>query len=318
MSDSIAIPQFRTGSDEAEKAAARAVFGRVQFFSAKPNVPVAIRFLTEHTEWRTCDQHGNVGTKPKPEGVTGEWPSKMSASCRRDKILRPIFADCFICMNGGEGAKISTRTWAVVAERELVFDGPKLVGVKDKMREVQEVDADNKPTGVTREEVDIKVVNLGWKNFFGPMKGMAGVYGTLLDRDYVITRKGDGLDTDYNIVPLDPIPGLDLRNPTPEVAARYAHTINLDEMIFERASDEYFAKFFDTRVKWEPKRREAAPAAGTPAGAPVEQQQARPSGDADAQAMADIQARLLGRNTEAAAAPAEAPVAAAGGLQNFS
>lgn len=42
-------------------------------------------------------------------------------------------------------------------------------------------------------------------NFWKSLIGYFGLYGTLMDRDYLIERKGGGVDTEYVIVPLDPV-----------------------------------------------------------------------------------------------------------------
>ena len=50
------------------------------------------------------------------------------------------------------------------------------------------------------------LLNQGRKNYFSIIEGFAGRYGTLLDRDYYVLRKGAGQsDTSYQIAPLDPI-----------------------------------------------------------------------------------------------------------------
>lgn len=45
-------------------------------------------------------------------------------------------------------------------------------------------------------------------NFWRPLLGYHNNYGTICDRDYIIEREGDGLDTQYTIVPCDPVPEL--------------------------------------------------------------------------------------------------------------
>jgi hypothetical protein len=42
-------------------------------------------------------------------------------------------------------------------------------------------------------------------NFWKSLIGYFGLYGTLTDRDYLIERKGSDKDTEYTIVPLDPV-----------------------------------------------------------------------------------------------------------------
>lgn len=303
------VPVFRTGADEAEKAAARASFNKLHWASFKEGAPVCLRFLTEGDAWRTADQHALVPTRPKPDGYDGDWPQKLPATCRRDKNLKHLFADCWICDNvPGKDGKATTRTWAVAVVRELVYEGAKLVGVRTRTREEQVLDEDNKPTGDTREVPDIVIVNMGWKNFFFPLKGFYSLHGTLLDRDYLITRKGSGRDdTDYSIVSLDPIPGFDISTiPNP---------YNLDEIIWNRATDDYFHRWFDVRYPIPQRKRDADSSAEAGGGAPVEQQAARPSGDTNADAMAAIQARITGYTPGAAAAADAAP---SGALQNLS
>src|SRR5690606_19756832 len=151
----------------------------------------------------------------------------------------------------------------------------------------------------------IVIVNLGYKNFFGKVTGFAGVYGTILDRDYHVRRSGSGpRDTDYKVTPLDPIPvaddkpgakkngeigrgGLyDLRHP--EIAARYEYHTPLEDIVAYRASDEYYERFFDKRVTVDDSKPEGE------GGAPTSQQ-SKPSHDEDdAEALAQLRNRITG------------------------
>lgn len=49
------------------------------------------------------------------------------------------------------------------------------------------------------------IVIQGWNNFWNQINGFAMRYGSITDRDYLIERVGSGLDTQYHIIPMDPI-----------------------------------------------------------------------------------------------------------------
>jgi hypothetical protein len=310
---------FREGSEAAAEASKGAAFDKFEFFSIEDGETAVLRFLHEYTTfkgddgkplyphlahpsfpdstaWIVVNQHGFVPVKGAPQGWDKGWPRAMSATCRRDEAFGGAFPDCFICdsMRRGDGKPYtaSGRTWSLAVLREEVRENGQIVGYKDKVKEVAEVDDKGKPTGNNVLKKDIVVVNLGWKNFFSALEGFGKVYGTILDRDYVVIRKGGGTETDYQIVALDPINAadgtrFDMRNP--EHHARYANDADIPMMIAERASDEFYAKFFDTRVQWTPPSKEGESSSS----APVDQQ-AKPSGDASPDKMQAIADRVKG------------------------
>ena len=49
------------------------------------------------------------------------------------------------------------------------------------------------------------VIIQGLKNFWDQVDGFERRYGSITDRDYLIERRGGGLDTRYQIIPMDPI-----------------------------------------------------------------------------------------------------------------
>ena len=206
-------------------------FARTTFFSLKDGDSATIRFLTDAdpTEvepgvlaggWITVLQHQNVQTKAAPAGFQGNWPGHMTAICRAQNLtelgIDSPFADCALCMSG---SKQTQRTWALAVLREEVREGGRTTGFRDVTREV--VVKEGQPPV---SEPAIVVINLGRRNFFGPISGWYGRNGTVLDRDFAVTRTGDGLDTLYNPIGLDPI-GVadgrvfDLRDP--EFMSRY-------------------------------------------------------------------------------------------------
>ena len=304
--DNEEYPDFRAGIDEAEEASKRVGFAKTHFFGLKDGESAVLRFLTEPTEWLTADQHSFVPTKPKPDGYTGSWPASMSATCRRDKALRSRFPDCFICdhvrktikkkdgTTEVKSSKPQARTWAVALLRETITENGRTVGIRTLMREEAKLDAEGKPTDVIEEVPAIVVVNMAWEGFFAPISGYYRQWGTILNRDVKVTRRGADLDTKYTHIPLDPTPDFDIADP--EWAAFFGPMIpNLKKMMFDRATDDYYARYFDTRVVWTPKAS-GGEAGATADGAPVSEQD-KPSGDATADKMASMRDRLLNRTT---------------------
>lgn len=246
------------GEEEAKKRSV--AYPKTHYMALKDGEHTVLRFITDfanwtdsqgnqHFGWPYVDQHQFMLTRSKPEGYQGNWPQTMGAVCRKDKAFDPAFPDCWLCDNGrnqaGKNPRPQLRYWAVAVEREEVFEDGKLVGYKDKRRKVAVIGKDGKPTGDEAEERAIVIVNQPGKTFFGPLGAFGKVYGTVLDRDYYIKRKGGGLDTDYDIVPLTPIAGYDMRDP--EVRSRY-NIPDLGKMISDLASDDFYARYFDTRM----------------------------------------------------------------------
>lgn len=321
---------FRRGTDEAAAASKFTAFQRTQFFSLGDGESSILRFITDANPvevdgklvggWITVQQHQMIPTKGAPADYKGDkWPEKMGATCRNDKAFRATYGDCYICAHLVDGTKIkkpSGRSWAWACLREEVRENGKLMGYKDKTREVS-----RKKEGSEEQETviekDVVVVNLGWKNFFSIVEGYEGHYGTVLDRDFVIKRKGDGMDTTYSVIPLDPI-GLDLRDP--EALKKYGFESVKDaddkliEVIAERASDEFYARFFD-RTKTVTSDEKVVESGEAPA---------KVDNDVEAEKLAALRDRVKGVVSGAVAAPAapveaptEATPVAAGGFKNF-
>jgi hypothetical protein len=271
-----------------------------------------------------------VSTKGKPSDYPKDarWPEKMGAVCRKDSAF--TYGECFICENLIDGKRVkkaSPRQWALACLREEVIEDGKVVGLRDVTREVVIPAKDGQPEKKVTEKA-IVVVNMGYKNFFAILEGFAGRYKTILDRDYWFKRSGNDTDTTYQIVPMDPIETeqgrFDLREPA--FAERYKSDLNLGEVISERADDEFYAKFFDTRVtvtsEGKVEKSSGAAAQATPA----------PESDVDPDRMAALADRVKGYG--AAAAPAEEkaepkaepkaeektpePAGAGGGMRDFS
>lgn len=298
---------LRRGGKAAEQEAAFANFSRMDYFRLKSSGDsMVLRFLDEAHEWPYTRQHNMVPTKAKPADwpENSKYPATMGAVCRRDKSFSdpsevPHYTECFICdtMVKPDGKKYTNpvRLWARAVVREPVYDeGTKeLLGYRDAEHEVST--KDEKDNDVKKMVKKIVVVNMATKNFFGAMQGYADIYGTVLDRDYHVTRKGMDTDTDYNIVPLDVDPDHNLKK-TPGLRDKYeafakeasATPEDVEKMIYDLASDDFYARFFDTTKQAPPfkgkkkgdegKKASSAPA---PSGGAPAAEQAKPADSED-------------------------------------
>lgn len=262
--EAAAAPTFRKGAEAAKEAAKRTAFRKTNFLSIDDGDHVIVRFLTEPTDWITVDQHQMVTTKEKPSNAKGNWPTKMGAVCRHDPAFEAIFDSCYICdemlpemkPKEQQTCKPKPRTWALAVLREEVREGGKLKGYRDQTREVAKLDKDGKATKETTKEKAYVVCNFAYDNFFKPLAQLAGVHGTLLDRDYHITREGENLDTGYTPIHLDPVPAKNPETGTMEkfdlreahFMQRYEDAPVLGDLVFERCSDEFYGRFFDKNV----------------------------------------------------------------------
>lgn len=326
-------PAFRKGAEASQEASKGGNYSRTQYWGLEDGKACILRFLTDHDEWIVVDQHQMIPTKPKPDDYEGQnWPEKMGCVCRKDPAFAGIYTECYVCDFVVDGKKIkkpSARTYALACLREEVIEGGVVVGVRDQTREVTipaREAKDGNPAQPEKKVVEkaIVVVNQGYKNFFSALKGFAGHYGTVLDRDYYIKREGSQTDTDYTIIPMDPIMlqdgrKLDLRQP--DLMARYEHEIDLGEIVGDKASDEYFARFFDPRVSVNKEgvvsRTGAAP-------------EPKPQHDVDAEKLAALAGRIKGYGPETAATvpqdaadphppqPVAAGAPAGGGMKDYS
>lgn len=229
------------------------------------------RFVTPEDEWVETKKHNFINTKPAPadtpEDKLKKWPKKMGAVCRHAPGFDEIYDECFICdyteNEKGKRPYAGLRLLALAVEREeavgtqeMYEDGlisEDLIGEpvyvdKTHQRPIWE---DGKDTGKTETVKNFVVAEFGLDNFFNKLIGFNNVYKTVLDRDYLITRIGSGTDTDYSIVGLDVYLAADgkkydLRRP--EIAKLYENNIDLQKIFEDQATDEFYERFFDTRV----------------------------------------------------------------------
>lgn len=253
---------FRRGveaAEEASKSQGGGRFNRLDYFTIKDaHDPTRIvRFITDADAWISTTMHPNMPTRPAPAGYTGKWPESMGCVCRMDSYKGqrtfPEYADCFHCItpdSKGKPRRKNDRTWAIGILRQQNPDK----SFSDVMRDVTITKDDG--TEETTTIPHYVVFCQAWSNFWTTINDHYKIRGTILDRDWMITRKGFTMnDTDYGIVPLDPVnvmlPGktepqiLDFRDE--EILAFYTDIPDLGEFVADQASDEYYDKFFDTR-----------------------------------------------------------------------
>jgi hypothetical protein len=341
--------KFRTGAEEASKSQ-MASFNRVDFFSVEPDKSVVVRFLMDYDEWPSVEVHTMVPVQKQKPKERNNWPKTVPAICRRTKLpdatppevqatmpyFPYLFPDCYICdsirKSDGKAIGRSSRSFTLLVIREEVRgDGTpelggetnkgKLLGYKDRMKEVAVVDATGRPTGDVEKVRDIRIVQQAYSNFFVHLEGMAGVHGTLLDRDYFIKRKGESTDTEYQIVHLDPqyVNGnngavvFDLRDP--EFAKRYGievtaqgriypEELDLDAHIDRQMGDRYYGLYIDPRIPQpEDNRSDKSSSNGEAAVAPV----AKPDTEATSDQMAALRDRVVGYSKTATETTPEPP-----------
>lgn len=249
---------FRGGLATAKEAARNTPIRLVDFFTLEEDKDEFVHFLLEPDEWISVDVHQMYPTKGKPEGYEGNWPKVMSPICRKSKMADglPIEDDCYCCehpqLNDGKVRRPSHRTFSLLVIRDEVREDGKRKGFTDRMKTVAVLGEDGKPTGEEKTVPDIRIVELGWQNFYSKLEGPAEVFGTVLNQEFNIKKTGKNLDTDYAVTGLGPTNVWD----DAKLAEKYGVKIvdgvriwpkdyDLSRMVMNRASDEFYARWID-------------------------------------------------------------------------
>lgn len=287
---------FSRGGAEAETYSAEhtgPVWARTQYLPSigKDNT-IYIRFITDWTETLNVLTHSGVKTKPKPADLDedAKWPASMSASCRNDKGFAGMYNGCYICDNklpssfgGTASPRVRVFGLAVLREpvkgtQQMFEDGQikenqigRIIAFKTAKREVmipimkdgEPVKEDGKIKTKTVEQPAFVVISKGMKNFWGSLKPFYNEDGTLCDRDYSITQSKEGQDMTFIFRPMSPTedfqPGTDKWDQLID-ALHETEQYDLEDIIIEQASDDYFNRFFipgsNTKKRSEPKKSE--------------------------------------------------------------
>jgi hypothetical protein len=273
-----ARPTLRKGGEAAAEASKQAAFSRgnrLHSLVLADKESILVRYVTDYSDWIYTAQHNVVPTKSAPLGDDGKpvpnWPKAMTAVCRYDEIFKEsgYYSDCYICdakiqSQYGKAIGNAVRIWALAIVREEVIGdgsealgGPEMkgkrVGTTDKMVEVKVVDKEGKETGETVWQREYVLVNFAYSNYFSGLAACYSEFNTCCDRDYKIKRVGDDKDTTYVHIALDATPNL--KPGTEKWQTKYLddlkeRDIDLEAIVLDKATDEYYARFFDPTKTW--------------------------------------------------------------------
>lgn len=335
----------RTGIGAAKKAEeeARPAFtsDRVKFLELKSDGDQAVlRFIDDGDDWVFAKQHNFVPTREKPEDWKSDrkWPEQMNATCRFDEAFGGYYADCYIDTMHNPGNKSGKytapiRVWARAIVRDEVLGTPdmvipdaetkrearnaggilqrevgKPVGYTNATVEVDVLDAEGKATGKKITVPKVIVVNQPRSTFFAGLQGYFNAHGTVLDRDYLITRDGVGKDTNYLITDAGETPDWDLSEPKhmrallEEIGEN--RLPNLHKMVADRATDDFYGFWFDPSYERKSRKKDGeegseststSAAKAAPKAAPAEEE-SKGSGEVDQSKLDALSQRVRGRN----------------------
>ena len=309
-------PAFGRGGDSAQEAedalsASRGGFARTHYLPIiGKDKSMVLRYITDEQDWIHAMTHGGAQTKNKPSDwpEARKWPEQMPATCRHDKAFVNMYGDCYICDNNvmggfGKASKPTLRISAIACLREEVLWTAELVaqrgadpvligkraGYRDATREIAETDEKGEPTGKTRIEPALVLVQKAMSNYFGGLKAMAKNYGTICDRDFIVQQRNENKDIEFHHIPLDK----DGLAPGTEGWKRYedalvAQKLDIQAILADKASDDYFARFFDPTKIPAPRQGKDDSTAGSQDSA----QQSAPTNEPDPDRLAAMRARV--------------------------
>lgn len=315
--------------EEANRSTSGAGKGPIRWLRLADKESITLRYLFEPTQIPFVKQHNAVPTGPKPADWTGNWSQIMTSVCRYDKAFQGAYKDCYVCDNKiintyNNVIYATPRGWTVAVGRvpakvtqEMVDDpsnpataemlGMELGGFMDETVMVEERDANGKGTGVRFRSPVFYIINQGTKNFFSHLQGAYAHYKSVTDRDFTITRHGSDKNTEYQHF---------AGERTDDIKPGNAHWqyytesmtklgLNIHEMIANKASDDFYRRFFGPNAVAggapapAPATSPAPAPAPAPVAAPVPQAApapaaAAPTAAANDDVMAAIRARLAG------------------------
>lgn len=183
----MAEPKFRKGIDKVQKSAQKGGGGggaRTRFINWESGETKTIRFLTEGDEIVLTNLH---------EWVTTHDGGHQTFVCRQE-----VGENCELC---DKGIKRREMAYAVALERVPGKNAEGESIFKTKTEEI-EVEDDNGKTQTKRVPV-VGIIRQAPRNFWGWFYEAFDKSGTLLDRDFSITRRGKQKETTYQPYPED-------------------------------------------------------------------------------------------------------------------
>ncbi len=193
--------------------------GKLNYFSLDPGEIVYVRFLDDFPitakfyEWIINNQ-GKTSEficapdlyKYDPDWQGTDWVQKWTSvepgigwtkAYKSDKLILP---------------KQTERTVGIAVLREPARDDSGNV-IPNQFQDVLEsLDVDNEQ----HTALHFMLVRQALSNFWDQMVGYHGLYGTIMDRDYRIERKGGDQKTTYQAIPMNPDPDFDYTGGNPD------------------------------------------------------------------------------------------------------
>lgn len=191
---------------------------RFNYFGLEDGESIIVRFVTDEDAILTCDFYEFV------EAVIDGKATKQSFIVAPDYYADdPSWqGEDWVLKYGGVTEDYNTkekvppkpkeRTVAIAVEREAIpienTGGRPKFRYQDKLVEVTTKvrDADGKETGEEKTLLgrNFILIRKDAKTFWGNVVGYYGEFGTLVDRDYKLTRSGKQLATNYSCIPVGP------------------------------------------------------------------------------------------------------------------
>lgn len=181
---------------------------RFSYFNLDDGQSIIVRFLTDVDEIVTCDFYEYVKTNQSDTStnsfiVAPDYYAEDPSWSGTDWVLKyggktkPWGSDEL------EDPKPKERTVAIAVEREAIAvdnngSGRPKFKYQDKIIEVEDKD------GKKHKGRNFIVIRKDAKTFWGGVVGYYGEFGTLVDRDYKITRNGAKLATTFATIPVGP------------------------------------------------------------------------------------------------------------------
>lgn len=214
---------FRRGVEHLKEAASRGGgFDKTRYFRWNTGESKILRMFFDMDEVFSVWFH---------EMVECSDGRSRSFVCRQE-----IGETCELCAvtSNGERARRREIGIGVAIQRVEHREAGNIVGYSDA---VEEIEGKKVPI--------VGLVKMGPRNFWAKFEHFYARYGTVIDRDYEVTRIGSGTSTDYIVVPCDPV-ALPERQESwrTYLDVRYGDFVpNVEEMLMRYASQEYYDRF---------------------------------------------------------------------------
>lgn len=153
---------------------------------------------------------------------------------RNDKIIRDYPSDRglgLVALRETKSGKLNGKMTTITLDVPL--PGTQTVTIDGETKDYEEVPY-------------VGLVNMGLSSFWDSVINVFARYGTIIDRDFQITRTGTGFDTKYGVIALDKADAPDLDS-AEKVAERYkvavANHMSIDDYVKKMSSLDYQRKF---------------------------------------------------------------------------